>query len=109
MVSNVSNTVTIAIPNWNGERFLPRLMKCLAAQTHPIREILVIDNGSDDGSIEISECAGARVLRMGANRGFARAANEGIRACRTEWIALVNNDVQLEPDSLAALLPGAPS
>jgi hypothetical protein len=109
MVSNVSNTVTIVIPNWNGERFLPRLMKCLAAQTHPIREILVIDNGSGDRSIEISACAGARVLPLGANTGFARAANEGIRTCRTEWIALVNNDVELEPDWLAALVAAAQS
>ena len=71
-----------------------RLLGSLRAQTHPIAEMLVVDNGSTDGSAEAAEQAGARVLRMGANLGFARAVNRGIAECRTEWLAIVNNDVE---------------
>ena len=101
--------VTVVIPNWNGERLLPRLLQCLAAQTHPIREVLVVDNGSVDGSVAIGDCAGARVYKLETNTGFAHAVNAGIQASHTEWIAVINNDVELEPDWLAKLAEGAAS
>lgn len=99
----MSRPITIVVPVWNGRELLDTLLRSLRAQTHPIAEILVVDNGSADGSAEAAEQAGARVIRMGSNAGFARAVNRGIAECRTEWLALVNNDVEAAPDWLAHL------
>ena len=99
--------VTAIIPTWNRRELLENLLASLARQTHAASEILVIDNGSSDGSAESARCAGARVIAMGENAGFSRAVNRGIRECRTEWLAVINNDVELDADWLARLLDGA--
>ena len=93
--------VTVVIPVWNGRVLLLRLLEKLKRQTFPIAEVLAVDNGSEDGAAEAAEAQGARVLRMGRNLGFSRAVNEGIGACRTELVALVNSDVEPEPEWLA--------
>jgi len=85
--------VSIIVPVWNGRVMLERLLACLQAQMHPVTEVLVIDNGSEDGAPEAAERLGARVIRMGSNTGFSRAVNCGIQACTTEWLAIVNSDV----------------
>jgi hypothetical protein len=80
------------------------LLVKLRAQTYPITEVLAVDNGSEDGAAEAAEQHGVRVLRLGSNHGFASAANQGIEACRTELVALVNSDVEPEPDWLGRLV-----
>ena len=97
-------TVTVVIPVWNGRDRLLRLLEKLKQQTYPITEVLAVDNGSEDGAAEAAERWGARVLRMGSNLGFSRAVNQGIEACRTEWVALVNSDVEPEPEWLGRLI-----
>ncbi len=99
--------VSIIVPVWNGRALLERLLAGLQAQTHPITAILVIDNGSDDGAPEAAERLGARVIRMGSNTGFSRAVNRGIRECTTEWLAVVNSDVEPAPDWLYRLMEAA--
>ena len=90
--------VTIVIPVWNGRELLLSLLEKLRAQTYTIAEILAVDNGSQDGAAEAAEQQGARVLRLGSNRGFSSAVNHGVEACRTELVALVNSDVEPEPE-----------
>jgi len=64
----------------------------------------VVDNGSDDGSAEMAEQEfAARVIRNRVNRGFCAANNQGIAASQGEFIALLNNDAEAEPDWLAEL------
>lgn len=92
------------VPVWNGRERLLRLLDKLAGQSHPIAEILVIDNGSTDGAPEGAGQQGARVLEMGFNAGFSRAVNRGVEACRTELVAIVNSDVEPAPDWLARLV-----
>jgi GT2 family glycosyltransferase len=99
--------VTVVVPNWNRRGLLERLLGLLGRQTHPIEEIVIVDNGSTDGSAESAEAAGARVIRIGWNSGFARAVNCGIQAARTEWLAVVNNDVEPAPDWLERLVQAA--
>jgi GT2 family glycosyltransferase len=96
--------VTIVIPVWNGRDLLLKLLEKLRGQTCPIVEILAVDNGSTDGAAEAAEGHGARVLRLGENRGFSGAVNHGIEACRTELVAVVNSDVEPEGDWLARLV-----
>jgi GT2 family glycosyltransferase len=95
--------VTAIIPHWNRRDLLVTLLQNLKLQTQPFDRIIVADNGSDDGSAELAEQAGASVLRLGRNLGFAPAVNRGIRSAGTEWIAILNNDVTLQPDWLKIL------
>jgi GT2 family glycosyltransferase len=96
-------SVSIVIPNWNGRRWLPGCLKALAEQVLPPAEVIVVDNGSTDGSLEYlrSEHPDVRAVELQRNTGFAHAANHGIRAASAELVALVNTDVVLAQDWLA--------
>ena len=103
----------VVIPNYNGERWLPGVLGSVAAQTLAPAEVLVVDDGSTDGSLALlaAQHPRVRVLALGANGGFAWAANRGIRAVTAEAVALVNTDVELAPDWLeraVAALAAAP-
>lgn len=98
--------ISAVIPHWNRRELLAALLKSLRAQTRAFDEVIVVDNGSTDGSAEFAEQSGARVVRLGSNAGFAAAVNRGIEAAGGEWIAILNNDVTLEPDWLEKLLAG---
>jgi GT2 family glycosyltransferase len=100
-------TVAAVIPHWNRRELLIALLESLRAQERPFDEIIVADNGSSDDSAEAAERAGACVLRLGRNLGFAAAVNRGIDAAQTDWVAILNNDVTLEPAWLGALLEAA--
>ena len=99
--------VAAVIPTWNRRDLVAALLQNLAAQARPFEEIIVVDNGSEDDSAELASRAGARVLKMGRNLGFAAAVNRGIEAANAEWVAILNNDVTLEPDWLTKLLEAA--
>jgi GT2 family glycosyltransferase len=96
--------VAVVIPNYNGARWLPGVLASLAGQTVAPAEVLVVDDGSTDDSAAIAEAAGARVLRLAENGGFARAANAGVAAVGSEAVALVNTDVVLDADWLERAL-----
>lgn len=95
--------VTAIVPNYNRRELLVRLLRALAAQTAPLR-VLVVDNGSSDGSVEAARGEGAEVLTLTGNFGFAYAVNRGIEKANTEWVAIVNNDVVPRVDWLEKLL-----
>jgi GT2 family glycosyltransferase len=99
--------VAAVIPHWNRRDLLQTLLANLAEQTRAFDEIIVVDNGSEDDSAAVAERAGARVIRLERNLGFAPAVNHGIAAADAEWIAILNNDVTLDPDWLARLLTAA--
>jgi GT2 family glycosyltransferase len=109
--------VSVVIPNWNGRAWLPDCLRALAAQDRPEVEVIVVDNGSDDGSLEYlgSGHPDITVLALHRNAGFAHAANLGIDAARSELVALVNTDVVLASDWLRRMAdvlasdPGAAS
>jgi GT2 family glycosyltransferase len=101
------STVTAIIPHWNRHDLLETLLASLRAQSRPLDEIIVADNGSTDDSAAFAERAGARVLRLGSNLGFAAAVNRGIEAARTDWVAILNNDVTLDAAWLETLIAAA--
>jgi GT2 family glycosyltransferase len=101
--------VSVVIPSWNGRDLLPACVDSLLGQTYPALEIVVVDNGSDDGSDAFIEASyGDRVVlvRNPTNRGFAGGVNAGIRAARGEIIALLNNDAVADPRWIEQLLTG---
>ena len=94
-------TASVVVPNFNGRRWLPGCLDSLAAQTLAPTEVVVVDNGSSDGSAALaSGRPGVRVVELGRNLGFAAAANRGIGSVETESVALVNTDVVLAADWL---------
>ena len=99
--------VTAIIPVFNQADLLGRLLETLAAQSHPVDEIVVIDNASTDGAPDIARRFGCRVISLDTNTGFAHAVNEGWKASRSEWVAILNSDVELFPDWLERLLTDA--
>jgi GT2 family glycosyltransferase len=96
-------SITAVVPVWNGRDLLARLLDTLDAQTLRPADTIVVDNGSTDGAPELARQRGARVIAMGRNAGFAPAVNRGIGEARSEWIAILNSDVELEPDYFAKL------
>lgn len=96
--------------NWNQRELLRACLNSLAAQVDARFEIILVDNGSTDGSIEMAgrEFASRpefalRLIANAANRGFCGANNQGIAVARGRFIALLNNDAEACPGWLAAL------
>ena len=88
--------VSIVIPVYNGRKLLEQLLDSISRQTATPLEVIVVDNGSSDGAPESARRAGARVIELRRNLGFAPAVNRGIREARGEGIAIVNSDVELD-------------
>jgi GT2 family glycosyltransferase len=99
--------ITAIVPVWNGRDLLSQLLETLEKQTHSEVDLLVVDNGSEDGAPELARKRGAQVISMGRNAGFSAAVNRGIHESRTPWIAVLNSDVQLAPDYFEKLLAAA--
>src|SRR6516225_10730655 len=97
------NSLAAIVPVWNGRELLERLLASLEAQTRPVSELLIVDNGSTDGAPDLARRHGARVIEMGRNAGFAAAVNRGIRDGGAKWIAVLNSDVELALVYMAAL------
>ncbi len=116
--SSPTPRVAVAILNHNGRELLDLIIPSVLAQTLDGVRLLVVDNGSTDGSA--THCRerwpNAEVLELGSEIGVAAALNRGVQACRdSEYIALLNNDVELDRGWLQQLVrvldehPGAAS
>jgi GT2 family glycosyltransferase len=100
-----SPRASVVIPTWNGARFLAPCLDALRAQTAPDFERIVVDNGSTDHTSEVlARYPEVRVVCLPRNLGFAGGVNAGIRAARGAVVVLLNNDTEVEPGWLAALL-----
>lgn len=98
--------ISVIIVGWNARHYLELCLESLTT-TPPRRsmEIIVVDNASSDGSVEMIEAKFPQVklIRNNENLGFAKGNNVGIRQCRGRYIALVNPDVIVFPGCLDAL------
>src|SRR5437588_5307962 len=99
MMPDARSAISVAIPNWNGRRWLPGCLDALAAQTRTPAQVIVVDNGSADGSLGYlrDEHPHVEVVELGSNTGFAHAANRAFALARGELVALINSDVVLAP------------
>ena len=86
-------SVSVIIPSFNRAELLPRALDSVLAQTRPVDEIIVIDDGSDDATSELipAHYPQVRYLRQ-ANTGVAAARNRGIQTARGEWLAFLDSD-----------------
>lgn len=98
--------VDLIILNWNGRRFLEPCLEAVLAQTYRDFQIWIVDNGSTDGSVAFirTRYPQARLIVNASNRGFAAANNQAIRAGTAEYVATLNNDTEVEPAWLEALV-----
>jgi GT2 family glycosyltransferase len=106
--------VAVVVPNRDGLAWLPGLLASLRAQTRPADRVVVVDDGSSDGSVAwLGAQEGVEVVRRGgAAPGFAAAVNAGLaEVADCEAVALLNTDVVLDPDWLqrvCAVVAAAP-
>ncbi len=105
LVASPAPFMSVIIPNYNGERFLPELLAALDRQTFADFETIFVDDASTDGSVEWVEAnyPAVRVIVNRRNRGFVASANLGAAAARGRVIVLLNNDTQPEDEWLAEL------
>jgi GT2 family glycosyltransferase len=101
-------SIAAIVPVWNGREWLARMLASLARQTRPAAHLIAVDNGSTDGAPDLAREAGALVIPLGSNAGFAAAVNRGIEECgrlpiAPQFIAVLNSDVELAPDYLEKL------
>ncbi|MDE2750905.1 MAG: glycosyltransferase family 2 protein [Chloroflexota bacterium] len=90
--------LSVVIPNWNGKRFLETCLESLREQTFDATEIILVDNASTDGSQNLikGEYPEVRLIELGENRGFTGACNIGMAAATGEFVALLNNDTEVD-------------
>jgi len=82
--------VSIVIVNWNGAEILPECLRSLLRLNHNDIEIVIVDNGSTDGSVDIVReiCGGGvKIVRLEKNVGFAAGVNIGVENASGEFIA----------------------
>lgn len=98
--------VSIGLVVWNGRKFLPDCLASVLSQKEVSFEIIIIDNGSTDGSAEYlaSQYPQLKLLRNTKNVGFAGGHNQAITASRGEFYLALNQDTVLEPEYLAKLV-----
>lgn len=104
--------VSAVVVNWNGVDCLDACLASLLVQTWPALEIVVVDNGSTDGSLELLRSRyGSRItlVESPVNLGFAGGNNLGIRAAKGEYLVLLNNDAVAQPGWVSALVGAAES
>lgn len=96
---------SIVIINWNCGEDLPTCLRALERQTDRDFEIIVVDNGSTDGSVDVvkREHPKVKLIETGENLGFAEGCNVGIEAASGEWIATLNPDTEPDPRWMAEL------
>ena len=95
---------TIIIPNYNGLKFMEMCMSALEKQTYKDFEILVVDNGSTDGSVEWLKENEIPSIFLPENTGFSGAVNVGIKASKTPFVILLNNDTEAKEGYVEALI-----
>ncbi|MBK9363216.1 MAG: glycosyltransferase family 2 protein [Rubrivivax sp.] len=95
------SSISVVIPCYNARRWIGATIASVQAQTRPADEIIVVDDGSSDGSADWlrAHCPGVRVVEQ-VNAGVAAARNRGAACARGEWLAFVDADDIWLPDKL---------
>jgi GT2 family glycosyltransferase len=104
--SSSAQLVSIIVVNWNGEGLLKDCLESLSRQSHISREIILVDNGSTDGSVSFvrESFPEVRIVELAENKGFTGGNLEGFRVSQGEYIALLNNDTRADERWIENLL-----
>ncbi|GAB4372430.1 MAG: glycosyltransferase family 2 protein [Bryobacter sp.] len=98
--------VSVTIVTYNSGRFIKRCLESVLAQRYPLKEVIVIDNASTDGTIDILDqfTERVRIVYNDENIGFSAAQNQAIGLSNGEWILTLNPDVLLMPNFIQSLV-----
>lgn len=96
--------VTIIIPNYNGLKFMEPCFETLNRQTTDDYQVLVVDNGSTDGSVEWLKERKIPAIFLEENTGFTGAVNVGLKTAKTPYVILLNNDTEVHEDFVAQMI-----
>lgn len=100
--------VSVVTPNYNGEKFLKTFLESLNNDSEYIGEVIIIDNGSSDGSLNYLKNNSFNfplvIIENDENRGFAPAVNQGIEKAQHEYIFSINNDTEIKRGSIKAMI-----
>jgi GT2 family glycosyltransferase len=101
-----NDRVSVTIVTYNSGRFIKRCLESVLAQRYANKEIIVIDNASSDGTVDILEQFEDRcqIIYNDENIGFAAAQNQAIRSSTSEWVLTLNPDVLLLPNFIQAMV-----
>lgn len=101
-------TAAVVIPCFNSEKTVDRAIQSVLDQVCPNLEIIVVDDGSTDGSLDVVRSFGDRIkILTGPNRGACAARNAGLASASTEWVLFLDSDDYVMPDSLSVWLQDA--
>jgi len=94
----ISGLVSVIVLNWNGKRFLRECLEALCHQTYRELEVIFVDNGSTDRSVDfvVEQFPFIRIVKLDQNYGFAGGNRKGLGYCKGDYIALLNNDTRVE-------------
>ena len=93
--------ISVVIPAYNGERFLKCAIESALNQSYPPSEVIVVDDGSTDGSAAVVRSYGGKVrVVKQPNAGVGSARANGIRSAKGDWVALLDQDDEFFPDKL---------
>ena len=97
--------ISAIVVNWNGKEVLSGCLRSLLDQDYEDYEVLVVDNGSEDGSQSLvkKEFPSIKLIENEANLGFGPAVNKGFEKAEGDYFIFLNNDLALEPDCLGQL------
>ncbi len=93
--------VSVVLPHYNRSHLLALSLRALAEQTYSPIEVIVVDDGSTDDSIQVAHAMGATVVRTPTNSGPPAARNLGAEHAKGEYLIFVDSDIALEPDAVA--------
>jgi len=99
-----NNKASVYIPCYNVERYIERCLEGLMNQTLKPDEILIVDDGSRDRTLEIASRFPVTIVRHETNKGLSAARNTGLRAARNEFVACIDADCVADPGWLEALV-----
>ncbi|MCM8804957.1 MAG: glycosyltransferase [Candidatus Omnitrophica bacterium] len=96
--------VSLYIPCYNSEKYIDRCIQSVLNQTYPIKEILIIDDGSTDKTVKIASKYPVKIIRHLKNKGLAAARNTAFNMLNSEFIASLDSDCCPQKDWLEKLI-----
>ena len=105
MNAKQSSLISVIVLTWNGAAYVEECLVALLAQDYPAFEVIVVDNGSSDGTPDLvaERFPGVKLVRNSCNLGFAAGNNAGLQAARGDLLVLLNQDTEVHRGWLTAL------
>ena len=100
-MNNRQNSISVIIPVFNRVKLIDRCINSVINQTYPVNEIIVVDDGSNDGTYDLIRRNFPQVISIyQENKGVSNARNVGIQAAKGEWIAFLDSDDEWLPNKI---------